>query len=294
MLRVAVVIASKGRPGDLALWLDHIRTQTLQPAVMIWCLSAPEDLPDMSAVAEHDRPVVVWSAAGSCVQRNAGLAALPGDIDIVAFFDDDYVPSRHCMAGIARAFAADAAVAGITGLLLADGVHSPGIPVERALALAAEHDRQPQVERITLRPLVGLYGCNMAYRAAMIGNDRFDEQLPLYGWQEDVDFAARISRHGPVCATNAFAGVHRGAKGGRTSGVRLGYSQVANVLYLCRKRSFGWGFGLRLMARNLLANHLRLVWSEPWVDRRGRARGNWLALADLARGRLHPRRVVEL
>jgi hypothetical protein len=109
-----------------------------------------------------------------------------------------------------------------------------------------------------------------------------------------VDFAARVSRHGPVCATNAFAGVHRGAKGGRTSGVRLGYSQVANVLYLCRKRSFGWSFGLRLMARNILANHVRLLWSEPWVDRPGRTRGNWLALADLLRGRLHPHRVVEL
>ena len=51
---------------------------------------------------------------------------------------------------------------------------------------------------------------------------------------------------------------------------------------------------LSLMLRNILANHARVLWAEPWVDRRGRVAGNWLAFADLLRGRLHPTRVIEI
>jgi len=44
----------------------------------------------------------------------------------------------------------------------------------------------------------------------------------------------------------------------------------------------------------VVANHLRLLRPEPWVDRRGRARGNWLALRDALAGRLDPMRVMEI
>ena len=294
MPRIAIIIASKGRPEDLGLWLGHSARQSLRPALMIWSLCAVEDLPDLTAVPEAERPLIIWSAAGSCVQRNAGLDALPEDIDIVAFFDDDYLPSSRCLEGIARVFAEEAGLAGVTGRLLADGINSPGISVAQALALVEEFDRLPGAERIMLHHRAGLYGCNMAFRRALIGEERFDERLPFYGWQEDIDFSARIARHGPIRATNAFAGVHRGAKGGRVSGVRFGYSQVANILYLCRKRTMSWPFGLRQMGHNILANHARLLRPEPWVDRKGRAIGNWLAFGDLLRGRIDPMRVIGL
>ena len=65
---------------------------------------------------------------------------------------------------------------------------------------------------------------------------RFDEGLPLYGWQEDIDFAARVARQGGALArTDAFAGVHCGVKTARSRGLPIGYSQVANPLYLVRK-----------------------------------------------------------
>jgi hypothetical protein len=49
-----------------------------------------------------------------------------------------------------------------------------------------------------------------------------------------------------------------------------------------------------MIARNLVANAVRSLRPEPWVDRRGRLRGNVLAVADLVRGRLDPRRVLLL
>jgi hypothetical protein len=39
---------------------------------------------------------------------------------------------------------------------------------------------------------------------------------------------------------------------------------------------------------------MRALRPEPWVDRRGRARGNWLAMFDLLRGRVVPERILEL
>ena len=39
---------------------------------------------------------------------------------------------------------------------------------------------------------------------------------------------------------------------------------------------------------------LRSLAPEPWVDRRGRLRGNLIAIADLLRGRMHPLRVLDL
>ena len=140
----------------------------------------------------------------------------------------------------------------------------------------------------------GLYGCNMAYRRDAIAGHRFDERLPLYGWQEDVDFAARVSAGRPLGRAEGVRGVHRGVSRGRSPGLRIGYSQVANPHYLVRKGTLPVGFALRLVARNLAANHWRAPRPEPWIDRAGRVRGNWRALGDLVRGRLDPGRIVDM
>ena len=68
--------------------------------------------------------------------------------------------------------------------------------------------------------LEGLYGCNMVFRAEAIGQERFDEQLPLYAWQEDIDFTARVGRARRMVKTDAFQGVHQGVKGARLPGTR--------------------------------------------------------------------------
>ena len=88
--------------------------------------------------------------------------------------------------------------------------------------------------------------------------------------------------------------MHRGVSRGRSSGTRTGYSQIANPHYLFRKGTLPGRFALRLVAKNCLANHLRAFRPEPWIDRAGRVRGNWLAFRDLLRGRLDPRRILEI
>jgi hypothetical protein len=127
----------------------------------------------------------------ACAQRNAGLAVLAGDSDVVAFFDDDFVPSRFAVETLSSLFAQHPDIAGATGHVLADGIKTPGIPAARAERLVEEHDCHGPPSMTYLRDVHGLYGCNMAYRTALLGGLRFDERLKLYGWQEDVDFARK-------------------------------------------------------------------------------------------------------
>jgi len=143
-------------------------------------------------------------------------------------------------------------------------------------------------------PTDELYGCNMAFRSQAVGSLRFDETLPLYGWQEDVDFTGQMMKRGQTVKTTAFAGVHRGVNKGRTRGIALGYSQMVNPAYLVRKGTMRPGKALRLMAKNFLANHAGLIHSEPFIDRAGRCKGNWLAILDLLRLSCNPQRVLAL
>lgn len=293
-MRVAVAICSVGRPGSLAAILPWVDCQSDEASEIILAVTKPDDLPDLAALNLKSKVHIIICEKGLPKQRNAALEYVLPRSDAIFFIDDDYMPDRSAIAGIKRAFHTFPEASGFTGNLLADGIHSGGISFSDAgrLILAAERAPATSVATATKRNLVGLYGCNMVYRTPRIGAHRFDERLALYGWQEDVDFASRVP--GEMIKTDAFSGVHCGIGGGReTSGHLLGYSQVANVSYLMRKGSLPIGFAVRLMLRNILSNHAKILRPEDWIDRAGRARGNRLALWDLLHGRATPERILD-
>jgi GT2 family glycosyltransferase len=290
-MKVAVIIATVGRPVEAARWVEHCAQQTMPPSELIYSIARPGDLPE--GFSDPSAKVVI-GPGGLTIQRNAGMAALTSAPDIVAFFDDDYVPSRYCLEGIAKAFAEQPDLVVASGTLLADGINSPGLPYEDARRMVDAFDGSHQWHAPRLKRVSGAYGCNMAYRASAITGEAFDERLPLYGWQEDIDFSRRIARRGRMGKSNLFTGVHQGAKGGRTSGRKLGYSQVVNIVYLMRKGTMPAGKGALLLVRNIVANHIRALLPEPWVDRKGRIVGNWQALADCLKGEVKPERILEM
>lgn len=290
-MKVAVIIASTGRPVELARWVDHCTRQSQSPVELIFSIASLADLPP--GFADH-RARVHIGPKGSAHQRNTGLQNLQSDAEIVAFFDDDYVPSHRCIEGIMATFAADAGIVAASGTLLADGINSPGVDFDTAMAMVTRFDASHAAPDVSSTPAMGTYGCNMAFRREGIGDIRFDERLPLYAWQEDVDFSRRLRGRGRIVASKAFVGVHQGVKSGRTPGLRFGYSQVANPLYLIRKGTMPVSAALWLMTRNILSNHVKALRPEPWVDRTGRMAGNWRALGDLVRGRLQPERILSL
>lgn len=295
-----MAIASTGRPEALRDAVAAWRGQERMPDIILLSVASPADLPGgpKGALIAPDQigggVESVVGPRGSTTQRNTALDALGDRADLIGFFDDDYIPSRRAIAGIAEFFDAHPEIAGATGDLLADGANGPGVPHDDAERRIRAHDARPPAPAAVLRQLHGLYGCNMVVRHSAIGATRFDERLRLYGWQEDIDFSAQLRAHGVLVKTDAFAGVHLGVKTGRTSGTRFGYSQVVNPIYLSRKGTMRAGYAVRIIAKGMIANHLRLLNAEPWLDRAGRAKGNWLGLVDCLRGRVTPERVETL
>lgn len=289
-VRIAVVVASVGRPLELRELFSKLALQTRRADKVVLSIADPGDAPE----SLPDWVEIVMGERGLAHQRNRGLERCLGECDIVAFFDDDYLPSRRALQGISAFFTAHPDVAGINGRLLADGINSEGLSYREAMELIEEYETALPERAAIVRELEGLYGCHMVFRAAAIGPIRFDERLPLYAWQEDIDFAARVRANGRILQTTAFAGVHRGVKRGRMTGVRLGFSQVVNPLYLVRKGTMRPAFAARLIIRNLLANHARALFPEPWVDRKGRALGNWRGIAHVLTTRPDPAAVVRV
>ncbi len=291
--RHAVIVASIGRAELLARTVARLAEQTRLPDLVVVVSVSDSDVVGVheAAVAAGLPMELLFAPRGLPIQRNAGLRHLAGRADHVTFFDDDFVPAVDYLATTDAIFCARPDIVGVTGRLIADGIKTGGYDYADALRLVAD-DRPPA--ELAERWMPALYGCNMAFRMAATVGLEFDEALPLYGWQEDVDFSYQVGARGRLLRTDALAGVHMGAKGGRTSGKRLGYSQIANPVYLLRKQTIPRRLAWRLMRRNLAANVAGTFWSEPHIDRRGRLVGNLLALRDLAVGRLHPGNILAL
>ena len=288
--RVAVIVATHGRPDIASATVPYLlATQTTKPATLIVSCVEEEDAGDL--VHAND-VTIVTGPPGLPAQRNTALAALPSGVEIVAFFDDDFVADRNWLSVAVSTFRDEADIVGFTGALLADDVKGPGLAFEEATRIveaAVPRSRWSWIEPYSP------YGCNMAFRASAIRDLKFDERLVLYGWLEDRDFAAALAKRGGRLVKCADArGVHMGVKGGRTSGDRIGYSQIVNPLYMFRKGTMTIRQVADHLFRNVSSNVVRSARPEPFVDRRGRLRGNLLGLADVLRGRLEPERAATL
>ncbi|MFM9936643.1 MAG: glycosyltransferase family 2 protein [Novosphingobium sp.] len=289
MLRIHVVIATVGRADLLRHTVDLIAAQTRPVDGVLIVAPGMEDFG--TAVQSPVGPEIALAPRGLCRQRNRALDLLEGRTDVVLFLDDDFVMAPGYVAAIEALLTADQGIAGVTGNLVADGVRSGGFTVEQAQALIARDAAGLDPKVI---PRDALYGCNMAVRLALAAGLRFDEALPLYGWQEDIDFTVRLARRGRLVSSGLVTGVHLGVRGGRTSGRRLGYSQVANIVYLLRKGTIPFRLAQRLFWQNLISNMLRTPFPEPHIDRAGRLAGNMRALGDLALGRIDPRKIERM
>jgi GT2 family glycosyltransferase len=292
-MRIAVGIATLGRREVLAGTLDMLARQTRLPDLLVICAGGAQDADEAALRQFPTASRLLTGTVGLCAQRNQVLAAAT-EADIIIFFDDDFFPEPDYLANLERLFVENPDVVAATGLLIADGVNGPGLSAEQAVQLAKAASAAPVAAR-TLIDYYGTYGCNMAFRMATVRRNGalFDENLPLYGWQEDIDFSLRLAPFGRIVKSSDLRGIHLGVKLGRSSGMRLGYSQIANPVYLVRKGSIGGRYALNLMWRNVAANLVRSFRPEPWIDRKGRLKGNLLALIDVATGRASPLRIRE-
>jgi GT2 family glycosyltransferase len=292
-MRIAVGIATRGRPEVLAETLAELTHQTRAPDRVLVCHVTPDDVNDLPR--QRSNITFLTATAGLPRQRNAIIDAVP-DCEVLLFLDDDFLPAPAWLAVLEAVMAAHADCVVATGTVIADGAKGPGISVEAARALLTSDT--PPADPLAVAPHFNGYGCNMAFRLDPVRQHgiRVDEALPLYAWYEDIDVTRRLAAAsgGTILRLAGARGVHLGTKSARSPGLRLGYSQVANPIYLARKGSFPWNHAIPSAARHCVINLLRSIAPEPEVDRWGRFRGNMLALFDLLRGRAAPDRILAL
>ncbi|NEH54160.1 glycosyltransferase [Rhizobium leguminosarum] len=286
-LRMAVGIASAGRPSILKETVDYLTALPDQAERLIVCVPV---IDDAAGLADRLDVEVIVGSRGLTSQRNRIIHAA-ADTDILIFLDDDFIPAATFLPRMAAVFAANPDVAIATGEVLADGILDGGLSMSKALkVLETAGEGAEQVTEV-----YNAYGCNMAVRLSPVVEHAltFDEKLPLYGWLEDVDFSRSIARYGRSVRVEGARGVHLGVRSGRQPGRRLGYSQVANPVYLLRKGTMSKGRAVAQIGRNILANTRGLLFNDRLIDRWGRLNGNLLALSDLLVGRVSPSRILE-
>ncbi|HTH61517.1 MAG TPA: hypothetical protein VL689_15330 [Paraburkholderia sp.] len=302
-----VIVATKGRAAETATLFDYLLKQTQRPDVVYVVGAEPADIEGLAAHALNDAVAVTLlmsETAGLTAQRNCGVAALLHDVGpddthelwYAVFFDDDFRPDDAWLEHCDALFAAHPEIIGMSGQVLADGVKNRGVTEDEALgylrgALTRQEHWASGDER---REITSAYGCNMAFVDRVVRVCRFDEALPLYGWQEDQDYTSQARRFGQFVYEPSCRGVHLGAKKGRISGVRFGYSQIANPIFLVKKNTMARKKAYVFITRHLLSNLYHSLRSDPIFDYRGRLRGNLLAFFDFVCGTGHPKRILKM
>lgn len=289
-LTIGIAIATAGRPVVVRETVALVARQRREPDATLVCSPADDDVAGLLQYSPHAVPIV--GPRGLPHQRNA-LLNHAGGLDILLFLDDDFVMENGYLAEIEAVFRDNPDIVMATGRVVADGVTGRGLSIGEALT---QLSAGPLPSAGRLADVYNGYGCNMAIRLEPVRRHglRFDEELPLYAWLEDVDFSRRLAPFGRIVRAERAVGIHLGVKSGRQPGMRLGYSQIANPCYLIVKGTCSWRKGLYHMGRNLAANLYGTVRRERAVDRSGRLAGNLKAILDLLFRRLAPSRALRL
>ena len=291
----AAIIATKGRPEEVANLLDALALQTVRPDIIVVSACDQSDIAQSKVGAENVK--VVFGSPGLTAQRNRALSSIREECDIVIFFDDDFIPSRFWIERIQILLAMQPDVVCATGQVLIDGVTIGGLswPDGQSIVDGADCSvKMVTMNDYKMQDHASPYGCNMAFRAKAIAQLTFDERLVLDGWLEDRDFASRAGAGAKMIWTDAVWGVHLGTRRGRAPGLRFGYSQVVNPWYLMKKGTMTRLEACRSICRGLAKNALGGLFQSSHVDRWGRLRGNMIGIKDIIFGRWAPERVGEL
>jgi GT2 family glycosyltransferase len=293
----AVVIASKGRPEILAATVESLQSQTV-PVEHVYCaITSQGDIEPQTAV----RPEVttLYSPVGSTRQRNAAIDLVVDQFEIIIFLDDDMQLAPSYIAAALEFMNDHQSVVAFSGHLLKNG----DVTRDEARQLIDSYRDAPADYRPMFRCRGDwtMHGCNMVARSRVLKYERFDENLPLYGFAEDYDLSVRFRNYGRVGRFRKCVAVHLETPSGRISEKRVGYAMLANNWYFLRKRvthrsTLLSGY-VRFALRLALLEPVNNVISFAFLGRRqrvGRFQGNLLALRDILFGVSSPGRINEI
>jgi GT2 family glycosyltransferase len=292
VLKTTVVVCSANRPDVLSETIESLmRGQSLQPREIIVSVFNLAHVP-AKIRADSAIRVVVSSRQALSAQRNAAIKVVRTPYTL--FLDDDVEIAPNFIESMESLLDEVEDVVIATGFVVLDGVRGDA-GVDRTSARAAVLNYVREHEDCECQEG---YGCNLFVRTRMFDQVLFDENLPLYGWLEDLDFSTNCLRYGRIIRNAGTCVAHLGSPTGRVSGLEFGYSQIVNPFYLWCKNgtpkltNVVFAHWLVPVARNLRRTLMR----APGIrsDRTGRFKGNMIGFYRLLAGKVDPSYILQL
>lgn len=293
-MNVIIVIVTVGRREVLRLLLQYLNSNFSREAFskIIVVGTENEDFPQEYFKSTKD--LFIFSPKGMTVQRNVGMQiAMDHGADVITFLDDDFLPHKDYFRQISELFSSMLEISMADGDVIADGRSSIGYTFQEGIKLLSGIDSSKHNQKKIMR-ISSAYGCNMSVRVSLIEDTKFDEKLPLYSWLEDLDFSLKMSKKGPIVRDYSLKGVHLSNKKGRSNEIRYGYSQVINPIHIFLNNDLDLLKCLKFIFLPFFANIWKFYIPEPWVDRRGRLKGNLIAFLHIIKGRIDPTYIFNL
>ena len=278
-MKLSVIVPTYGRPEDLDRCLQGLQQQERLPDEVL-LIPQQDDAPTWSLLEKWRGwpllKILDCPQKGTVAQLNLGLDQSTGDV--VAFTDDDAVPRRSWLASIEKHFLSSPDLGGVGGR---DVVHEQGKILTgdaRRIGRVFWYGRIAGNHHIGAKfsPSVDLLkGVNMSFRAAAIGDLRFDVDLRGKGAQiyNEMGFSLAIQRRGwrllydPEILVDHYPAKRFDADQRATPTLEALEDRAFN-LYLCLRRHMRRG----------MRRHLALLWAFTvgTKDSPGALRG-WIA-----------------
>lgn len=203
--RIAFVIPTKDRREDLGKLLASFSAQTRRPDLVIVVDGGDDVVKDVcEACSDLTIEYLRVTPPGFTKQKNAGTSAVPADIDLVGYLDDDIVLEPEAIERMLAFWeTADERTGGA-------GFHITNIcfnPASFSTRLFGTNNGDggailPSGFNVVLTPVVKttevawLSGGATVWRKAVVDDVTHDEWFAGYGHMDDIDYSVSVAKHG--------------------------------------------------------------------------------------------------
>lgn len=255
MKTICFVVATKDRPADLRRMLQSLAAQSHLPDLAIVVDSSVVPVRPVVDQFHHRLPLryLHHQPPSASAQRNTGIDAVPTNIDLIAFLDDDATLEANALERILAFW--DAAPADIGGAAF-NMVNHPmqafsrlkRRPLIRALGVySGEPGRVTPSGWQTMTGFVSkdtnvdwLPSTAVAWRADVLKTCRFDEFFDGYSYLEDLDLSFTIRRGWRLAVVADARYTHHLSANRHARNYAFGKTEVRNRLYFVTKHGLSY------------------------------------------------------
>lgn len=253
MAKIAFIIATKDRPGELQRLLNSLVQQTgsVEQVIIVDSSESPRD-DWWREESELGLPMEYhyFQPPSTSKQRNFGLTLIEPAIEWVGFLDDDVVLEKTAVEEIKKAIHFLPSSDEVAGLGFNLSNHPPlefrslkYLPFVEKLGLYSQ--KRGAVLSSGFQTLIGTVSKNtpvewlpstaVIWRKELIANQRFDEFFSGYGYLEDLDFSYSLGRKYRLLVIARAKYYHFPAESGRGNPFVFGVREVINRIYFVKK-----------------------------------------------------------